>query len=217
MTRMAGFPGGVGRRGDDSHGRLTQAGEDADGMENMQMGDMPGMDMPNMKMGPEAQAISSDPSVPSASLGAGKQATTPDGPLANTQLDAGMMGMTKEQQSATPHLSDLQRRNLDAFDMSSDSMRAQRSETAPDANNVPNFPQDAYMEGTMMNMEKLVEKPENLGLRPNWSRFMQGMMTFLRVLPSEQYEEVVSAMRKANRPSDPYVSLYTVSQPNARG
>ncbi len=25
------------------------------------------------------------------------------------------------------------------------------------------------MEGPMMNMDKLVEKPENLGLRPNWS------------------------------------------------
>ena len=32
------------------------------------------------------------------------------------------------------------------------------------ANNVPNFPQDAYMEGPMMNMDKLVDKPENLGL-----------------------------------------------------
>ena len=69
----------------------------------------------------------------------------------------------------------------------------------------------------MMNMDKLVEKPENLGLRPNWSRFMQGMMTFIRVLPPEQYDQVVSAMRTANRPNDPYVSLYAIPQKGTRG
>ncbi len=31
MTRMAGFPGGVGRRGDDSHGHLTEPGQDMEG------------------------------------------------------------------------------------------------------------------------------------------------------------------------------------------
>lgn len=71
------------------------------------------------------------------------------------------------------------------------------------------------MEGPMMNMEKLVDKPENLGLRPNWSRFMQGMMTLVRVLPPEQYDRVVSAMRGANRPGDPYASLYMAN--NSRG
>ena len=92
----------------------------------------------------------------------------------------------------------------------------QMSETSPNANNVPNFPQNAYMEGTMMNMEKLVQKPENLGLRPNGSRFMQGMMTFVRVLPPEQYEQVVSAMRNANRAGDPYASLYNPPGKSAR-
>ena len=37
---------------------------------------------------------------------------------------------------------------------------------------------------------------------------MQGMMTFVRVLPPEQYDTVVAAMRAANRPADPYASLY---------
>ena len=105
-------------------------------------------------------------------------------------------------------LSGEQQRDLDAFDMGGESMRVQEIETAPNANDVPGFPQDAYMEGPMMNMERLVEKPENLGLRPNWSRFMQGMMTFVRVLPADRYEEVVGAMRDAGRVGDPYGSIY---------
>jgi hypothetical protein len=49
---------------------------------------------------------------------------------------------------------------------------------APNANDVPNFPQDAYMEGPMMTMDAAVDRPENYGLRSGWSGFMQGMMTF---------------------------------------
>ncbi len=210
ITRMAGFPDGKGLRGDDSHGRLTPRGEDGDDMRGMDMRTMQGMNMTPSNTPP-------DPAIPSAALAGGKEATAPDGPLANTQLDAGMMGMMREQARRGPKLSELQQRNLDAFDMGADSMMAQESETSPNANNVPNFPQDAYMEGPMMNMDRLVEKPENLGLRPNWSRFMQGMMTFVRVLPPEQYDRVVSAMRSANRPGDPYAALYSGSTNNSRG
>ena len=221
MTRAAGFPGGKGMRGDDSHGKMTPPGKNGDAMQGMRMGDMHGKpmgDMQGMNMGSGRPSnASSDPAVPSAALGAGKQATAPDGPLANTQLDAGMMGMMKEQTANQPVLSALQKRNLNAFDMGTESMKAQQRETAPNANNVPNFPQDAYMEGPMMNMDKLVDKPENLGLRANWSRFMQGMMTFVRVLPPEQYDQVVTAMRNANRPSDPYASIYNPSGKTARG
>ena len=210
MTRMAGFPDGQGLRGDDSHGRMTSRGVNGDEMRMMFMGDRH-----SAKMG--SPNIATDPAIPAAALGAGKQAMAPDGPLANTQLDAGMMGMMKEQAERRPKLSDLQQRSLDAFDMSANSMKTQQSETAPNANNVPNFPQDAYMEGPMMNMDKLVAKPENLGLRPNWSRFMQGMMTFVRVLPPEQYDQVVSAMHSANRPGDPYASFYSASGNSSHG
>ena len=213
MTRMAGFPGGVGLRGDDSHGRMTGRGVDGDSMQSMKPGDMQGRDMGGSK-NPNA---STDPSIPAAALGAGTQATSPEGPLANTQLDAGMTGTMKDQTSNQPVLSKLQKRNLNAFDTSDDSMKQQASETSPNANNVPNFPQDAYMAGPMMNMDKLVDIPENLGLRPNWSRFMQGMMTFIRVLPPEQYDQVVAAMRNANRPGDPYVSIYTAPANHTRG
>ena len=201
MTRMAGFPGGEGLRGSDSSGQLTPRGDNPDAMQGMNMG---GMDM-----GPSKRA--GDPAVPSPALSGGVEATAPGGALANTHLDAGMMGMAREQMKKDIRLSAEQQRNLDAFDMSQSSMKVQMSETSPHANNVPNFPQDAYMEGPMMNMDRLVDKPENLGLRPNWSRFMQGMMTFMRVLPPEQYDRVVAAMREAKRSADPYASIYTAT------
>ncbi len=69
------------------------------------------------------------------------------------------------------------------------------------------FPQDAYMEGPAMAMDQMVDKPENYGLRPGWSGYMMGMMTFLRVLPPDKYEEVVARMKQAQRPNDPYASL----------
>jgi hypothetical protein len=174
--------------------------------------------MQSMNMGDnQTPNASSDPTVPSAMLSAGKQAAKPDAPLANTALDAGMDGMMAEQMGNYPRLSDLQKRNLNAFNMSEQGMQEQMTESAPNANNVPNFPQDVYMEGPMMDMNKLVEKPENLGLRPGWSRFMQGMMTFVRVLPPEQYDQVVSAMKQANRPGDPYASIYVDRERRTRG
>jgi len=60
------------------------------------------------------------------------------------------------------------------------------------ANQVPGFPQDAFMEGPMMAMDKMVDKPENYGLRPGWSGFMQGMMTFVRVLPPDMYDKIMA-------------------------
>ena len=78
---------------------------------------------------------------------------------------------------------------------------------AKNANDVPNFPQDVYMEGPMMAMDEMVDRPENYGLRPGWSGFMQGMMTFVRVLPPEKYDEVISRMKQANRTNDPYAAI----------
>jgi hypothetical protein len=67
---------------------------------------------------------------------------------------------------------------------------------APDANSVPGFPQDAYMEGSMMAMDEMVKKPQNYHLRPGWSGFMQGMMTFVRVLPPDRYDQVMEQIRQ---------------------
>jgi FtsP/CotA-like multicopper oxidase with cupredoxin domain len=81
------------------------------------------------------------------------------------------------------------------------------SDVSANANSVPGFPQDAYMEGPAMAMDQMVEKPENYGLRPGWSGYMMGMMTFLRVLPPDRYDEVIARMKQAQRPNDPYASL----------
>ena len=67
-----------------------------------------------------------------------------------------------------------------------------------DANSVPGFPQDAYMEGPMMAMDQMVDKPENYGLRPGWSGFMQGMMTFIRVLQPGKYDDVMERVRQGH-------------------
>ena len=77
------------------------------------------------------------------------------------------------------------------------------ADVSPDANSVPGFPQDAYMEGPMMAMDQMVQKPENDGLKPGWSGFMQGMMSFVRVLPRDQYDRIMDlkAKQQGQRPN----------------
>jgi manganese oxidase len=74
-------------------------------------------------------------------------------------------------------------------------MQMQPGEIAPNANSVPNFPQDAFMEGSMMNMDAMVATPANAGLLPGWSAQMQGMMTLIRVLPQPDYERMMESIR----------------------
>jgi FtsP/CotA-like multicopper oxidase with cupredoxin domain len=63
---------------------------------------------------------------------------------------------------------------------------------AADANKVPGFPQDAFMD---MGMDEVVAKPQNNGLPRNWSAMMMGMMTLVRVLPPDLYELVMNDIR----------------------
>jgi len=70
-------------------------------------------------------------------------------------------------------------------------MQMGKADVSSDANTVPGFPQDAFMESPAMAMDAMVGKPETHGLRPGWSGYMQGMMTLIRVLPSERYDEIV--------------------------
>ena len=64
---------------------------------------------------------------------------------------------------------------------------------ASNANSVPGFPQDAFME---MGMDELVERPETYGLPHNWSAGMMGMMSMVRVLPDKEYDEIQERIRK---------------------
>ncbi|HUL33050.1 MAG TPA: copper oxidase [Candidatus Eisenbacteria bacterium] len=68
------------------------------------------------------------------------------------------------------------------------------SPIASNANSVPGFPQDAFMEMAMDDAKGVV-KPETHGLPPNWSAGMMGMMTMVRVLSDAQYEEIQNLIR----------------------
>jgi manganese oxidase len=72
------------------------------------------------------------------------------------------------------------------------------SPVAPDAEKVPGFPQDAFME---MGMDELVQKPETHGLPKNWSAGMMGMMTMVRVLPDKEFEEIAALKKSGTTPA----------------
>jgi FtsP/CotA-like multicopper oxidase with cupredoxin domain len=119
-------------------------------------------------------------------VGGASDTATTNGPLSQKQA-AAMSGMQHD------------RSGMQMGDM--------QANVAPNANDVPNFPQDAYMEGPMMSMDKAVDRPENHGLAVGWSQYMQGMMTFVRVLPQDKYDEVIALMKQANRLNDPYAAI----------
>ncbi|HLG97861.1 MAG TPA: copper oxidase [Bryobacteraceae bacterium] len=119
---------------------------------------------------------------PSLGRGLGVGSTN-DQPVSNTPLSP---------QKAMESMPGMQH-NMAGMDHGAMNMGA---DVSPNANSVPGFPQDAYMEGPMMAMDQMVKKPENEGLKPGWSGFMQGMMTFVRVLPNDQYRRIMNL--KAN-------------------
>jgi FtsP/CotA-like multicopper oxidase with cupredoxin domain len=82
-------------------------------------------------------------------------------------------------------------------------MHMDKAEVSRDANSVPGFPQDAFMEGPVMAMDEMFEKPETYGLRSGWSGFMQGMMTLVRVLPPDQYDHIVKLRNEQDRKNTP--------------
>ena len=75
-------------------------------------------------------------------------------------------------------------------------MQTDMADISKDANSIPGFPQDAFMEGPVMSMDGMFDRPETRGLRPGWSGYMQGMMTLVRVLPPDQYERIVELRRR---------------------
>lgn len=64
---------------------------------------------------------------------------------------------------------------------------------APNASQVPGFPQDAFMD---MGMDEAVAIPEHNGLPRNWSAMMMGMMTLVRVLPPDLYDLVMNDIKQ---------------------
>ena len=113
------------------------------------------------------------------------------------------VGSTAEQTvSNSPLKAGSPMQHQDMPDMQQHGMQMGKPEVSKDANSVPGFPQDAFMEGPMMAMDQMVDKPENFGLRPGWSGFMAGMMTFVRVLPPDKYDHIMELRKKqeGNKP-----------------
>ncbi|HEY2003269.1 MAG TPA: copper oxidase [Acidobacteriaceae bacterium] len=151
------------------------------------MSAMPGM-TPGTDMNTSMGMLEGTPTVPmgddyGASLGRGmgvastSDMATTNGPLSQHAMHESMSGMQMGQR-----------------------MQMQPNEITPNANSVPNFPQDAFMEGSMMNMDAMVATPANAGLLPGWSAQMQGMMTLIRVLPQPDYDRMMQSIR--NHKSD---------------
>ena len=127
------------------------------------------------------------------STGIGTAADMPrtNGPLSPSEADKAMANMpgmdhSKMDHSKMPGMSEMK-----------------MPELPKDANKVPLFPQDAYMEGPMMAMDKDVEKPETYGLPAGWSGFVGGMMTLVRVMPPEQYDKIMDLKAKQSKESAP--------------
>ncbi len=122
----------------------------------------------------------SENKAPSLGRGLGVGSTTDmaraNGPLSQTEADKTMANMPGMDHSQMPGMA--------------------TPEVAKNADQIPLFPQDAYMEGSMMAMDKDVDKPETYGLPTGWSGFIGGMMTLVRVLPAEQYEKIMDLKAK---------------------
>lgn len=164
------------------HHMMNQMSSNVGPMSRMGTGMPAGVDM-NTGMG----ILQGTPGAPSGEdygpslgrgMGVGSTLDQPrtNGPLAESKAMAAMPGMEHD-------MAQMPEMNMQA-------------DISPNANSVPGFPQDAYMEGPMMNMDKMVEKPENYGLRPGWTEDMQGMMTLIRVLPPAQYDEMMARIQR---------------------
>jgi hypothetical protein len=130
---------------------------------------------------------------PSLGRGLGVGTTTEmartNGPLTQTEAEKAMASMPG-----------MDHTRMDHGGMQGMSM----AELPKNANQVPLFPQDAFMEGPMMAMDKEVDKPETYGLPAGWSGFVGGMMTLVRVLPQDQYDKIMElkAKQRAERPQE---------------
>src|SRR5262245_180765 len=67
-----------------------------------------------------------------------------------------------------------------------------------DRRRVPGYRQDMHMI-----MDEAVAKPETYGLAPGWSGAVVGMMTLVRVLPPDKYEEVMTKVREGRQEKPP--------------
>ena len=107
-----------------------------------------------------------------------------------------MMDLLRDRQVSTADLSEeMAMQQMQSLAASAKFSHVHPSPVAKDAQTTPGFPQDAFME---MGMDELLQKPETHGLPKNWSAGMMGMMTMVRVLADEKYDEI---MRMKGKPA----------------
>ena len=125
-------------------------------------------------------------------LGVGSSTDMPrsNGPLSQTEADKAMAGMQGMDHSKMPGMDQGRMAGMSGMSM---------PRLADNANRVPLFPQDAFMEGPMMAMDKDVDKPEVYGLPEGWSGFVGGMMTLVRVLPPDKYDKIMDLKAQQRR------------------
>ena len=110
-----------------------------------------------------------------------------------------MMDLLRDRQIQTADQTDEKAlRQMETLARSVPFEHVHHSPISPDANSVPGFPQDAFME---MGMDEVAQKPETHGLPENWSAGMMGMMTLIRVLPENEYDDYV-ARKKNGTPNE---------------
>ncbi len=69
---------------------------------------------------------------------------------------------------------------------------ARHGDMAMGAAGVPGYPQDMFMP-----MDDAVAKPETYGMAPGWTGGMQGMMTAVRILPPDKYDDIMRRIADA--------------------
>ena len=158
-------------------GPMTRSGSGMQGGATMEQG---------MGMLREGHALSEN-RAPSLGRGLGvgstNETTTTNGPLTVSEADKAMAAM--------PGMN---------HNMNHGSMQGMAAPgVKADAERTPLFPQDAFMEGPMMAMDKEVEKPENDGLPAGWSGFVGGMMTLVRVVTPERYDQIMALKARQQR------------------
>ena len=108
-----------------------------------------------------------------------------------------MMDLLRDRQMQTANSTDVQAmQQMQSLSASVGVRHVGHSPIAENANQVPGFPQDAFME---MPMDEAVEKPETFGLPKNWSAGMMGMMSMVRVLPDKEYEDIQQRIRNKSQ------------------
>jgi hypothetical protein len=171
------------------HHMMNQMASTVGPMSRLGQGIQAGASMPEgMGMLREGSATSENrgPSL-GRGLGVGSSTEMPrtNGPLSPSEAEKAMATMPGMDHSQMPGM---------------DHSRMTMPALPRNANQVPLFPQDAFMEGPMMAMDKEIEKPETYGLPEGWSGFVGGMMTLVRVMPPEQYDKIMELKQKQRSP-----------------